>query len=176
MSLLFTYYMCSGTAGSFPGMNPIAIHVHLKSNPKLSNHSRCYYEFDQHNWLKQYSDKLWTVPYNNSQPCPCPKLLQNNTIEPSCQHIVVQTWARAGGACMIKINFCNREFSCVVTDHVHPCHVPFMPVLAHHAWATRMARYTAISESRAAGNLRVQYLNYRCKSVFRRDRSSESTT
>ena len=69
-----------------------------------------------------------------------------------------------------------RAFSCVVTDHVHPCHVPFMPVLAHHAWATRVARYTAISESRAAGNLRVQYLNYRCKLVFRRDGSSESTT
>ena len=71
---------------------------------------------------------------------------------------------------------CNREFSRVVTDHVRPCHVLFMPVLAHHAWATRLVRYTAISESRAAGNLRVRYLNYRCKSVFRRDRSSESTT
>ena len=57
-----------------------------------------------------------------------------------------------------------------------PCHVPFMPVLAHHAWATRLVRYTAISETRATGNLRVQYLNYRCKSIFRRDRSSESAT
>ena len=57
---------------------------------------------------------------------------------------------------------------------VCPRQVLFMPVLAHHAWATRLVRYTAISETRAAGNLRVQYLNYRCKSVFRRDRSSES--
>ena len=76
----------------------------------------------------------------------------------------------------LQISRANREFSRVVTDHMRPCHVPFMPVLARHAWSTRLVRYTAISESRAAGNLRVQYLNYRCKSVFRRDRSSESTT
>ena len=57
---------------------------------------------------------------------------------------------------------------------VYPCHVPFMPVLAHRECATRMARYTAISETRAAGNLCVQCLNYRCESVFRRDKLSES--
>ena len=67
-----------------------------------------------------------------------------------------------------------RHRSCAPA--VCPYHVPFMPVLAHHAWATRLARYTAISETRAAGNLHVQYLNYRCKSVFRQDRSSESAT
>ena len=39
---------------------------------------------------------------------------------------------------------------------VYPCHVPFMPVFAHFAWASELARYTAISETRAAGNLRVQ--------------------
>ena len=49
-----------------------------------------------------------------------------------------------------------------------------MPVFAQLAWATRYARYTVISETRAAGNLHVQYLNYRCESVFRRDKLSES--
>ena len=34
-------------------------------------------------------------------------------------------------------------------------------------------RYTASSETRAAGNLRVQYLNYHCESVFRQDKSNE---
>ncbi len=60
---------------------------------------------------------------------------------------------------------------------VYPCNVPFMPVFAQLAWATGscgLARYTAISETRAAGNLRVQDLDYRCESVFRRDKLSES--
>ena len=54
-------------------------------------------------------------------------------------------------------------------------------VYAQFAWVTRLVRYTmdihgytAISETRAAGNLRVQYLNYRCESVFRQNKLSES--
>ena len=57
---------------------------------------------------------------------------------------------------------------------VCPYHVPFMPVFAQLVLATRWARYTAISETRADGNLRVQYFNYRCESVFRQDKLSES--
>jgi len=48
-----------------------------------------------------------------------------------------------------------------VATSLHPCYIPFMLIFAHHAWASSMARYTAISESRAAGNLHVQYFNYR---------------
>ena len=42
--------------------------------------------------------------------------------------------------------------------------------LAQLAWATGLARYTA----RAAENLRAQNLDYRCESVFRRDKLSDS--
>ena len=42
--------------------------------------------------------------------------------------------------------------------------------LAQLAWATGLACYTA----RAAENLRAQNLDYRCESVFRRDKLSDS--
>ena len=70
----------------------------------------------------------------------------------------------------------NRVFTCrhrSPAPAVYPCHVPFMPVFAQLAWPTELACYTVISETRAAGNLRVQYLDYRCESVFRRDKLSE---
>ena len=61
---------------------------------------------------------------------------------------------------MIIIYHVYREF---FTCHhrsralaVYPCHVLFMPVFAHLEWVSGLARHTAISETRAAGNLRVQ--------------------
>ena len=41
-------------------------------------------------------------------------------------------------------NLRNRVFMCRHRSRalaICPCHVPFMPVLAHHAWATRLVRY-----------------------------------
>ena len=68
----------------------------------------------------------------------------------------------------ITLDLCRIEsFTCrhrLRAPTVCPCHVPFMPVLAHQAWVTRLARYTAILETRDAGNLCIQYLKYRCKS------------
>ena len=49
---------------------------------------------------------------------------------------------------------------------VYLCHSVCAPL----AWATGLACYTA----KAAENLRVQYLDYRCESVFRRDKLSDS--
>ena len=47
---------------------------------------------------------------------------------------------------------------------------PFLPTMC----GPRLACYTAISETRAAGNLLVQCLSYHCESVFRWDELSES--
>ena len=64
----------------------------------------------------------------------------------------------------------SSQITCSSSTHTRP-------VFAQLARATRFARlYTATSETGDAENLRVQYLNYRCKSVFRGDKVSESAT